>query len=228
MPDAKRIKWVDLAKGFAILLVIAGHTIGYPKDPTNQKIIRGLIYSFHMPLFFLLSGYTYRSSSSKEQLISGLKRSAKRLLLPAYILWLALTLFEWLSGKAAYPYSLFQLGLSALFACAIPLQINDIVIPLFGFMWFSAALFVLKNLYDFLNYILKGRFMTLASILISVAGALIGKTFFLPFGIDIAMASMIFYHIGRLLKEKDVRLSAPKFAVMFFIWTGAFYRIFCI
>ncbi len=56
-----RINWIDCAKGIAILLVIAGHTI-------EQPVIRGVIFSFHMPLFFILSCMTYRFATSGSEL----------------------------------------------------------------------------------------------------------------------------------------------------------------
>jgi len=56
----KRIKWIDISKGITILLVVAGHTIG-------TALIRGPIFSFHMPLFFVLSAYTMRYSSSVDE-----------------------------------------------------------------------------------------------------------------------------------------------------------------
>ncbi|MBQ8345321.1 MAG: acyltransferase family protein, partial [Clostridia bacterium] len=48
-----RISWIDIAKGIAILLVLLGHTI----CPTWMSVY---IYSFHMPLLFVLSGYTLK------------------------------------------------------------------------------------------------------------------------------------------------------------------------
>ena len=47
----KRISWVDQARGIAILLVVLGHCIGYMDAPGNRWIL-----SFHMPLFFFVSG----------------------------------------------------------------------------------------------------------------------------------------------------------------------------
>lgn len=46
----KRINFIDLAKGIAIFLVVVGHIETIP-------FIKSTIYSFHIPLFFLLSGY---------------------------------------------------------------------------------------------------------------------------------------------------------------------------
>ena len=48
----KRIEYIDMMKGFAMILVILGH-ISY--IPYSLKI---LIYIFHIPLFFFLSGFT--------------------------------------------------------------------------------------------------------------------------------------------------------------------------
>lgn len=48
----QREKWIDVVRGGAILLVVIGHS-GCP------EILYNLIYSFHMPLFFVISGYLY-------------------------------------------------------------------------------------------------------------------------------------------------------------------------
>lgn len=47
----KRIEFVDIAKALAIFLVVFGHMIP-PGTPEKT-----MVYSFHMPLFFLLSGF---------------------------------------------------------------------------------------------------------------------------------------------------------------------------
>ena len=50
---SKRIEYLDIAKGIGILLVVLGHNDFEVISPFVQR----LIYSFHMPLFFFLSGY---------------------------------------------------------------------------------------------------------------------------------------------------------------------------
>lgn len=53
-----RLESIDRMKGIAILLVIVGHIIQFNNvdGGLNNKLF-GIIYSFHMPLFFILSGY---------------------------------------------------------------------------------------------------------------------------------------------------------------------------
>lgn len=62
-----RIEWIDIVKGIGLLCVILGHL-----SAPNQ-IARILVYSFHMPLFFFISGYLYKSKDLKKVIINGEK-----------------------------------------------------------------------------------------------------------------------------------------------------------
>ena len=64
--NKSRIGWLDAWKGFAILLVVLGHIADGYLDAglfaENTNVLQGIydvIYSFHMPLFFVLSGYSF-------------------------------------------------------------------------------------------------------------------------------------------------------------------------
>lgn len=46
-----RLEWLDVAKGIVIMLMVLGHT-GLPIRASN------IIFAFHMPFFFLASGFT--------------------------------------------------------------------------------------------------------------------------------------------------------------------------
>lgn len=69
-----RIHWLDAWKGFATLLVVTGHIAdGYldaglfaENTATLQKIYE-VIYSFHMPLFFVLSGYAFYVAYARKR-----------------------------------------------------------------------------------------------------------------------------------------------------------------
>ena len=62
----KRIEWIDIARGIAILFVIIGHSLGN----YFSSYFANLIYVFHMPIFFVLSGYLYRRKNKKNFLHS--------------------------------------------------------------------------------------------------------------------------------------------------------------
>ena len=50
MKVSERYTWIDCIKGIGIFLVVLGHIY-------KDNYIGQWIYSFHMPLFFMLSGY---------------------------------------------------------------------------------------------------------------------------------------------------------------------------
>ena len=83
MLPKSRQPWIDAAKGFGVLLVIIGHLLySSTLDNLNQAI-----YSFHTPLFFMLSGYVdHRSTNRKDYY----KRKIRRLVIP-YVIFVAMS-----------------------------------------------------------------------------------------------------------------------------------------
>ena len=60
------MKWIDITKFIAITLMIIGHTI------TNHNLLV-FIYSFHMPLFIILSGISCKKPDKITDVKKGLK-----------------------------------------------------------------------------------------------------------------------------------------------------------
>lgn len=58
----KRLKEIDIAKGIGIILTIIGHR--------TSGNIQSFIYTFHMPLFFILSGFFLDSKKDNNKLLS--------------------------------------------------------------------------------------------------------------------------------------------------------------
>ncbi len=89
MTESKRIDYLDMAKGIGILLVIIGH-ISYVSEPVRQYIS-----SFHMPLFFVISGillcYKQEENSSLREFAG---RKFKGLMMPYYFFSLCVLLIE--------------------------------------------------------------------------------------------------------------------------------------
>ena len=57
----KKISWLLILQGWAMLWVVIGHSPLIMDDsmPTFAKILYEIAYSFHMPLFILVSGYLF-------------------------------------------------------------------------------------------------------------------------------------------------------------------------
>lgn len=94
----QRIENLDAIRGFAILLVVMGHAIAwnysdwhevciFNQTQSKEYMIGGivwqLIYSFHMALFFMVSGYLSGISAiTKDNVISRIRTKTIRLLIP--------------------------------------------------------------------------------------------------------------------------------------------------
>lgn len=76
-----RVQWVDTARCIGIFLVILGH-VNF--EPIFGYSISNWIYSFHMPLFFFLSGLAQKKGSLAESI----KKATIQLLIPYFVFYI--------------------------------------------------------------------------------------------------------------------------------------------
>lgn len=77
-----RIPYLDLLKFFAIASVILGHSVEQlTGDDFWDNPLWSFIYTYHMPLFMMLSGY-FAGSSFKIPFVMMLKKKSQQLLVP--------------------------------------------------------------------------------------------------------------------------------------------------
>jgi polysaccharide biosynthesis protein PslL len=102
---------VDIAKGIGILLVVFGHNWIVKHEP--GELLR-VIFSFHVPLFFFMSGFFLKESGSLKQFMI---RRADTLLKPYGIILLLISLAKVIhpSKNPAEHLSLFQYLLGILY-----------------------------------------------------------------------------------------------------------------
>ena len=85
-----RIEWLDGARGIAIFLVVLGHVLrGLPENAVSPgewaAFLDRWIYSFHMPVFFFISGL-FIESSARRSLGNFLVSKLKTIAYP-YFVW---------------------------------------------------------------------------------------------------------------------------------------------
>ena len=103
----QRIDYIDAIRGFAIILVVMGHAIAWsytdwhevclfsPIQPVNYMVggvIWQVIYSFHIALFFMVSGFLSGDLMvSKNNIWGKVKNKTIRLMIPylvtGYLIW---------------------------------------------------------------------------------------------------------------------------------------------
>ena len=80
--NENRIEWIDGLKSLALFLVVWGHFL-------HGGVVKTLIYSFHVPLFFMISGFLDAMYHKERRL------RFKVLLLP-YVFWVVVSYLVWL------------------------------------------------------------------------------------------------------------------------------------
>lgn len=197
--EKKRIEWIDCARGIAILLVIVGHGVdGFP---------RALIFSFHMPLFFILSGRTSRYSTDSREWFEKMRMSARHLLVPAVIVYLMRTAVTlWQTPVFLRDCSYWKGFIRTfLFASGVDIENSGIFggvpVEAMGIPWFFFALFFGRTLYDSMHMKFSGKWLAAVCMAVSAAGVVLGKIQWMLFSLDIALAVMPFFCMGDFLKN---------------------------
>ena len=128
-------------KGIAILAVIAGHSL-----PLNS-ISRDIIYSFHMPLFFIVAGYLYKPSTQYRKKFKG---DIKRLLIPYLTIAFGFTLYL-LFKESDKLFALKYSATATIFGTACNhSSLLWATVPRIGAAWFLPALFWCRQTFNLL------------------------------------------------------------------------------
>jgi acyltransferase len=213
---AKRLDWIDQARGLSIFLVVYGHNF-----PVNEPYI----YSFHVPLFFLIAGMFHPEKVD----LATVKRRAKMILIPYFVWAIALFLFWYFFGRNYGDSAGMQLSpldnfIGIFYAQGGP-EYMDWGIP----MWFLPCIFLVFMFFSLIKKINNHLAATLVFLGMVCAGFFwpVLTGIHLPWSLDVALVAMGFYGIGHALKEQFIGLTQLKtlaFMIMLFvIHLAAFY-----
>lgn len=186
-----RILWVDSAKGIAIFLVVWGHmTYFLPNE------IRTIIYSFHMPLFFFLSGLFLKKENSIKLLV---RKRFSSLLKPYFLYAILLLLVEYF----------FYLYYPPFYA---PVSLKGMLTATFTNLWFLPSLFF-SLIISFLILSIKKTSLKiligLLCVILGIVNNIVFKQVFphtfilpvLPCRIDVSLLSIPFVFMGCYFNE---------------------------
>ena len=145
------------------------------------------IYSFHMPLFFIISGMT---AKTEKNMIEFTEKRIRRIIVPYIVFALIFTNI----GYRNWLYCLYGSRKGLLLSGSLTS------------LWFLPCLFSADFVFHLiLKYCRDRKYIIVASLLSAIAGIAIKKVFpirnKLPFSFDIAFAAVPFLLIGYLLKN---------------------------
>ena len=195
--EKERIGWLDTARGIAMLLVLLGHILEHVPCTAEGQLVHDLIYSFHMSLFFILSGMLFRASEgesgrsgSRTSFLRFVMRKARTILLPYAVFCFLMTLWDVFHDRYL-PFS----------SLAETLRILFLMRPTaFQWYWFLPAMFTAQCLfYLLIKYVRRWPVRLLLCLLLGGCGLLLSKSpvsYWLPLHLDIALFSLIFLYAG--------------------------------
>lgn len=182
-----RFKEIDVEKGLGIILMIMGHQyygIAFDK----------WIHAFHMPMFFIISGFLYRRPSVIRK---GICNKAKSLLIP-YAFFACIHLLI-MSAKTL----LFGGSVKSLFLYLYHILIvNTEGMPICGAIWFLTALFFTTVIFILIDsYIHKSVLKVLCILLFTSAGFIIPSFGYrLPLALDVSFVGIGLFFVGKMLR----------------------------
>lgn len=201
-----RMVWIDQLRGVAILLVILGH-VSLPAE------VNGIIYSFHMPLFFIITGLTINhakiiGTNMKEYIV----RQIKQLLIPYF--WMNFLMYPvW---YLAYHY----LGKSKV---TIPQTFLGILVgnaeiyqAPSNALWFVLVIMLAKILYACLLKLSKARgIVMLISVILCAVVAFVDRGNARIWHFNVVFSGIVFIYVGDCImgwyrRNGEIKLSHMK------------------
>ncbi|OUP21234.1 hypothetical protein B5F32_05365 [Parabacteroides distasonis] len=208
-----RIKWIDTCKGLAIFLVVLGHAL-------RNDISYIYIYSFHMPLFFFLSGLVL--NRSKYTFKNFLKSRFATLILP-YIFFYLLTYIYWLLIENHFR-SFDMAWYKPLLGMVYGAQYSGLM-DHNGILWFLPCLFVVEMSFFAVSTLKKIELQVVVVILVLAVGSQIKIV--LPWCLNIAMCALPFFYVGNIFRQKIVTDGREENSIVRFLFLGGIYGFAC-
>lgn len=154
--ERARLPWPDLAKGLGIFLMTLGHS------SLVDSRITAWIYTFHMPLFFFLSGFFF--SLKDNRVGATLRHKAFPILMPM----VTYSLCRWLRSV---PGALLA-GSAPDFRPLLGIVLQLPGTPFAGYVWFFAGLFAAECLFALLLRGLERRPWAMLLLSFALAGGI--------------------------------------------------------
>ena len=216
MSEKIRIEWIDYAKVFGIWLVILGHILNAGR-PIEAEL-HMLVYSFHMPFFFFVSGLLF--STKGMAFVPFLKTKAKSLIVP-YIL---LNIFCVILSIPIYffPDVFVTTNLSTPVHDLLTLVDGEFGSVFAPPSWFLITLFFVMIISFF---VIKLKiYWQLLILCAAIAMSYVAILYQFPLNIDTIPGAFVFFFIGYILKgyAKDLSIKLW-FAMVLFIVVSAIY-----
>ena len=219
-----RWQWLDAAKGLGIALIVWGHIYSIT-DPTALQVY---VYAFHVPLFFFVSGLTFRP---EHHTLGQVWRSKTRTLLRPYLVYALLGFLFYLAGftfakamglkLAQFDYGLWPPLIGVFYGSLGDGHLVNTPV------WFVVALLCTLLIGQVLNQFVASKAQRLVlALAIAALGQWVGSQVKLPFSLAPAMLGLVFFQVGFHLKSRVFALKSEPKKLWFVLIAGLIVSLF--
>lgn len=210
---------ITVAKAIGILLVVAGHFTSSKYMPVEYTELKTWIFSFHMPLFMLLSGFLFRNTVRGKQgnlpFIPFVKKKFVRLMVPYFFLSFCIALLNFVLGHFIAVKRVVDWK-----------YIGEIFYTSVGgsavFLWFIYSLFII--------FVIAALFLRIRHGMVWM-GVFSTVLYFIPlpslFYLSSVHIYLLYFWSGMLLfdlmKRETVKMSVLEMAVSAVLFAGVYY-----
>lgn len=178
----KRNSAIDFARGLVAICVVIGHL-------TRGKIGTS-IFSFHMPFFFILSGYLFKDKLLDEGILSFIKRKALHLLIPLLIYRAIGILF----GIYAKEHTLKSILIALFWTPGAGYFFSSLFVAVIMLWYFAWIVRRIEKKYIFCLYLLTAVILVTVAIIYYEAGW--HDYYLIPIRLDTTLLGFVFCMIG--------------------------------
>ena len=214
--NQKRNWALDIAKGILIISMLIGH---FDINPT----LRTIIFSCHMVAFVFCSGYLYKKG---DDIWKSIKHIAIHFLRPYLVFCLLSLLLDIPKWSGGYFLDILKRDLLGMSFSGVFLQ----DIASIGPVYFILMLFVVRLIYLVIDHFVKSDLIKWIIVLLCAAiGVFLGnRGWWLPWSIDVALYSLLFYHLGVVFRKYNLVRTVTDQSWLYFllsaIWAYMIYR----
>lgn len=189
----ERVRYFDIAKGVAILCIIAGHM--------GNATINNFVFTFHVPIFFLISGYFLKDSISVKEFI---KKKYWQLIIPYIFTCICIIAGVSLSNvirTRSTEYLVEDIKtwvIASLYGSGTIEYTSPFYMKQIGAIWFLLASFTaLVIVRYFINY----KYGWAGVILLAYVGYKTSEMLWLPLSVQAGMTAAVFVYMGWLANK---------------------------
>lgn len=175
----KRLSWLDSLRGFGIILITLGHLGCF-------ELLERYIYSFHVPLFFFISGYLYRRGT--QPLSTYIKKKTLTILVPFFAWTFLSTLLNVVLGYNLIPLIKKALTINGQLTWNSPL-------------WFLLVLYFVEVLFRLIDQLNQRTYFKAIVMAVSLIIFVLIGDIRLTLKLNLVPFAMVFYCMGNIMRR---------------------------